>query len=403
MRPSAVTVVRRRVGRLRTSGEGRSPLRLRAGSRSAFPLTFTAVRAPGDDQQICWSSPRVGSRRFGSCARAHPVVDVGGLLPQAGCGERRRAALKQVSDALLGDGLGYFYVANVSEVLPAEYIKSIYGFARTAHKLPLEVKRRFVGNGGSSKAGSSYSGEDAGELELAYEPGTKASARAWDFSRLRGSPGMEPVYPEMSPGFRETLDELYDRQNVIGQALLVAFAEVLGQPADIFARHFASGDMGTIRLIHYPGDEEAPADADVGIAPHTDFEAFTLMHQDAPGLQFLPPNEHAWIDAPVRDAEFVVILGDVLERFTNGVLRATPHRVVRKREPRQSIIRFNAVAPDTVIEPLPDFVTSERPRAYTRCTMRQHMETTIRNLEQGLGSWDKEAGVSRSAHYRYEE
>lgn len=47
------------------------------------------------------------------------------------------------------------------------------------------------------------------------------------------------------------------------------------------------------------------------------------MHQDAPGLQFMSPESGEWIDAPVREGEFVVILGDVMERFTNGVLKAT--------------------------------------------------------------------------------
>jgi isopenicillin N synthase-like dioxygenase len=57
-------------------------------------------------------------------------------------------------------------------------------------------------------------------------------------------------------------------------------------PPQTFADYFEAGDMGTIRLIHYPGSGEAPA-ADVFIAPHTDIEAFTLMHQDAPG----PPHD----------------------------------------------------------------------------------------------------------------
>ena len=39
-------------------------------------------------------------------------------------------------------------------------------------------------------------------------------------------------------------------------------------------------------------------------------------------------DEAPWEDAPVRPSEFVVIIGDVLERMTNGVLRATPHRVL---------------------------------------------------------------------------
>ena len=59
--------------------------------------------------------------------------------------------------------------------------------------------------------------------------------------------------------------------------------------------------------------------------------------------------------------------------------------------------------PDTVIEPLAPFVTRARPRAYTRCTMRQHMETTLANLEAGRGSWDAATNTSTTANYRYAE
>jgi len=357
---------------------------------------------------------RPSGRRF-SAACWHPTVDVGGLLPGAVGTGRRQDALHQLQRALLNGGPGYFYAAGVDDALSAEYVQKTYAFMRRLHSLPSEVKRKFVANGGSSTAGASYSGSDVGHPELAYDPSTKATARSWDYSRIRRSSdgAFTPQYPDIEPGFHTILDDLYERQNVVGNALLTSFAEVMGLPSDAFARHFEVGDMGTIRLIHYPGDSDpSVADADVGIAPHTDFEAFTLMHQNAPGLQFMPRASSAgasqdmtsaWIDAPVKEAEFVVIIGDVLERFTNGVLRATPHRVVRAREPRMSIIRFNAVAPDTIIEPFDQFITPERPRAYTRCTMRQHMDTTIRNLELGLGSWDATAGVSRSATYHYED
>ena len=92
---------------------------------------------------------------------------------------------------------------------------------------------------------------------------------------------------------------------------------------ETFNRHFTAGDLGTIRLLHYPGGEDKEAEtANRGISAHTDFEAFTLMHQDAPGLQFISPQgDGEWIDAPVRPGEFVVIIGDVLERFTNGHLK----------------------------------------------------------------------------------
>jgi len=361
---------------------------------------------------------RYASRSNGSSTGQpdHPVVDVGGLLPKVtgsvGSGQRRAGAIMQLRAALLG-GPGYFYAANV-DVLPADYIQEVYGYARRLHELPHSIKNQFAGQGGSAQVGATYSGADVGEPELAYNPKDIATVRSWDYSRLPWGSN-QARYPKVTPDFKTTLDELYHRQNSVASALLEAFAEILELPHNTFTKHFEAGDLGTIRLLHYPGgDEPGVADANIGIAPHTDFEVFTLMHQNAPGLQFLPASATTgrtsdsdgallWIDAPVRKAEFVVILGDVLERFTNGVLRATPHRVLRTNAPRMSIIRFNAVAPDTVIEPLDVFVTPERPRAYTRCTMQQHMRTTIHNLEMGLGSWDADKGISRSANYRYEE
>jgi isopenicillin N synthase-like dioxygenase len=230
--------------------------------------------------------------------------------------------------------------------------------------LPVEEKKCFLGTGGSATAGATYSGLDAGQAEPAYDPTQTASVRSWDYARpalpRAGDLTARPQLPWPTPTFRDTIDELYDRQNLLGVALLEAFAEVLDLPRHTFAEHFQAGDMGTIRLLSYPGEHDdgdgegqrAGEATDVGIAPHTDFEVFTLMHQSAPGLQFLPvasappqlqqqgqgqqkeeeeeeeeAEEEEWVDAPVVASDFVVIVGDVLERYTNGVLKATPHRV----------------------------------------------------------------------------
>ena len=128
-------------------------------------------------------------------------------------------------------------------------------------------------------------------------------------------------------------------------------------------------------------------------------------HQDAPGLQLLTRPQldkgadAQWFDAPVTD-NFVIIIGDILERYTNGVLKATPHRVVRRKNPRRSIIRFNAVAPDQVVEPLDHFCRDTPPK-YSPVTMQTHMDTTLGNLRKGIGSWDPVTNTSRSATYDY--
>jgi isopenicillin N synthase-like dioxygenase len=223
--------------------------------------------------------------------------------------------------------------------------------------------------------------------------------------------------------------------------LMEAFAESLGLPSHVFVDMFegtttadhqateekdenpqeekvantaAGGDFGTIRLLHYPSmDSAAAAKTNVGISAHTDFEAFTLMHQSAPGLQLLPPltsgsgddgqppAQREWMDAPVRPGEFLVIVGDALEPCTNGLFQATPHRVLKTAHARWSIIRFNAFAADTILAPLEKFCDDQRPAAYAPVTMKVHMDTTIQNLELGIGAWDEEKQQSRTANYVY--
>ena len=97
--------------------------------------------------------------------------------------------------------------------------------------------------------------------------------------------------------------------------------------------------------------------------------------------------------------------GDMFERLTNGMLRATPHRACLTDHPRESIIRFNAFAPDTIVRPLDVFVNTTAegvPRPlYTPVKMRTHMETTMQNLADGRGAWDSAKHKSLTATYLY--
>ncbi|CAJ1393670.1 unnamed protein product [Effrenium voratum] len=319
---------------------------------------------------------------------------------------KRAVALAQMREALTERG--YFYASNV-DCLPQEYIQSVYAYAGQLHALPAQEKQR------CARPKGTYSGADASVNELAYEVGSTASVRAFDYSRVR-FPTSGHVFPEATCSetgqtFVELLDELYERQDQLAVSLMTAFEEMFALAPGTFSNCFsgAGQDMGTIRLLHYPAAasaEEAKRrqEASYGISPHTDFEAFTLMHQNAAGLQFLAPGGEEWLDAPVKSQEFVVIVGDVLERFTNGTLKATPHRVLQTPWERYSIIRFNAMTPETLIQPLPHFVSASKPAMYTPVTMQKHMDTTLSRLEQGLGSWEKGApGRSLSASYVYDE
>ena len=150
------------------------------------------------------------------------------------------------------------------------------------------------------------------------------------------------------------------------------------------------------------------------------------MHQSVEGLE-LRDVSGRWAVAPVRPDALVVILGercaraerrqsaltrprrvrdtsagDVLERMTNGVLRATPHRVPLDGAgggERYSIIRFCALAAHTRIAPMEEFVTPESPALYSATTMEEHLRVTVENLLAGRGAWDSETDASATATY----
>ena len=195
-----------------------------------------------------------------------------------------------------------------------------FDVCRRAHALPEVERQRFAGRRDGSRLTYSAS-------EEAYEVGTEASAESWNFSRTRewSIGDQEGKSPEGLEELDSFVNDLYSRQDQLAMHLLEAVAESLSLPTETFTQHLHQGDLGTVRLMKYP--PRPPNDApptNVGISAHTDFELITLMAQDAAGLQFmLPPaggstRAGEWIELPVRESQCIVIVNDMLERFTNG-------------------------------------------------------------------------------------
>jgi isopenicillin N synthase-like dioxygenase len=81
--------------------------------------------------------------------------------------------------------------------------------------------------------------------------------------------------------------------------------------------------LASIRLLHYAAVESRPQEGIFACGAHSDYGMITLLlTDDNKGLQILTKSNE-WIDAPPMPGAFVVNLGDMLERWTNGLFRST--------------------------------------------------------------------------------
>jgi isopenicillin N synthase-like dioxygenase len=107
-----------------------------------------------------------------------------------------------------------------------------------------------------------------------------------------------------------------------------------------------------LKLVHYPAlsssfSSSFSSDERQGVGPHKDSSGWwTFLLQASPpnikGLQALN-RDGQWIDVPNVPGTFVVNIGQAFEVVTNGVCKATVHRVLSGQDERYSIPFFQGV------------------------------------------------------------
>lgn len=162
-------------------------------------------------------------------------------------------------------------------------------------------------------------------------------------------------------GFEVALNDYHHAIANLGWRLVEVACMSIGVPAQHLLPAF---DCPTtwLRLLHYPPQQADAPDDLFGSAPHTDFGAITIVAQDnVAGLQVQAPDGQ-WLDVPVIENAFIVNVGDMLHRWSNGILKSTPHRVInRTGAERYSCAFFYDPYVDTVIAPLSECITVDRP------------------------------------------
>ncbi|KAF5575927.1 epoxide hydrolase [Fusarium pseudocircinatum] len=262
-----------------------------------------------------------------------PIIDISSPTPQTL--SNLRTALTQI---------GFLYISNHSvststitsliNILPDLFALS----PQAKQEIALENSPHFLGYSAAGTETTAGQTDLREQVELATELG-RAPDGAPLYDGLRGPNQWPSGLPELKGVVTRYIEEL----TLLGERFLRLVAKALDLPDDIFFSYLS--DQHRLKLVHYP----ASTTSSQGVGPHKDSSGWwTFLLQASPqvnGLQVLNKSG-SWIDVPAIPDTFVVNIGQAFEVVTNGVCKATAHRVLSSPEERFSVPFFQGVRRD---------------------------------------------------------
>ncbi|WP_317930022.1 isopenicillin N synthase family dioxygenase [Halioxenophilus sp. WMMB6] len=182
-----------------------------------------------------------------------------------------------------------------------------------------------------------------------------------------------------SPAFRDLMQAFFADAFAAAKRLQVVIAEQLGVAGDYFTRRHC-GECTSLRLLYYPHDLQHQLQAgQLGAGAHCDYGFITLLFQDEIGGLQVQNRQGAWLNIPPQAGSVVINSGDLLERWSNGRYRSTPHRVEAKlgQQARQSIALFVDPDSSTLVAPLPTCTGPDNPARYPPITAAEHLHNKL--------------------------
>ncbi len=293
-----------------------------------------------------------------------PVIDLRDLGSGANSAEVGRELLRVYGS------VGFGYVVNHG--VPVNVVDDVFSAARSFHALPPTRKlvveldalhRGFIPIDSSTDVTSTLAKVTKPNQSESFMMMREACADDPDVVAGAYLAGANQ-WPDGLPGFRESLMSYYHAMCDLAHRLVEALALALGDTDAIIVNAF-SPPTTWLRLLHYPAQSPLIAADLYGSAPHEDFGCLTILAQDDVGGLEVGTPDGRWVAAPPVAGSFVVNVGQMLNRWSNGRLLATPHRVVnRSGRERYSVPFFYDPNVATVIEPLPVCITADRPPSF---------------------------------------
>ncbi len=180
----------------------------------------------------------------------------------------------------------------------------------------------------------------------------------------RGRPNYWPAQP---PALAGCVNAYFDAMLTLTRELMRLSAAALDMPENSFDAAYEEPGL-TLRFVCYPEQHVPPQHGQLRYGAHHDYGGLTLLRQDSPGLQVCDA-QGQWHDVQPQPDSFVINVGDLMSRWTNGRWRSTLHRVVNppagsRGTRRLSMVAFTAPSSATQVACLPSCVSASNPARF---------------------------------------
>lgn len=298
------------------------------------------------------------------------------------------ATVKRLRECCLVHGFFYLAGHGLESYFPVMLEDTVKLFALSdEEKLVIKDRKRnrgFTGMGEQMLDPDSQQKSGKGDTKEGFYIGRHVPLDhpEYDPAKLKG-PNIWPTKDNCSledcDGFRSRMEDYFEKASFV----CIELSRLLALAIGLKDKHALDGcfqeQFCTLRLNHYPSERSEPESGIFACGKHCDWGMITLLLNDTnPGLQ-IEVNGN-WIDVPPKSSiedgsMFIVNLGDMLERWTNGMFRSTVHRVVTSSEKeRYSIPFFFEPDFDTNVQCFDVCCSEDNPAKYPPTTSGQFLK-----------------------------
>jgi isopenicillin N synthase-like dioxygenase len=310
---------------------------------------------------------------------AVPVIALGAF--RQGGRRERLAVARDFGSAMEQAG----FATVTQHGVPEELVQSTYAAVRAFFALSEQEKRRHTAP--EQAKGRGYLPMKiesvAATLDGRTPPDLCEALVFASLQRERKGAGLPNFWPEQPAALAGLVNAYFDAMLALSRDLMHLSALALDLPQDWFDAMYEEPSL-TLRFVNYPDQEDPPEAGQLRYGAHHDYGGLTLLRQDqAPGGLQVCDLARAWHDVPPHPDSFVINVGDLMSRWTNGRWRSTLHRVINPPRAltgstrRLSMVAFTGPNGATEVSCLPTCTDAAHPPKFAPVNAQAYVQAKL--------------------------